>query len=230
MYDLQMTIKEMNSLCNAETWVFDLDNTLYPASTNLFAQVDVRMRDFIADLLDLPADEARKLQKTYFHECGTTLRGLMTHHDIDPAPYLAYVHDIDVSAVLPSIDLRKALLKLSGQKYIFTNASTSHATRVMDRLGVTDCFDGIFDIKDAGYQPKPDPKIYGDFIDKFKIDPTKSVMVEDIAKNLEPAANLGMSCVWVKTDTSWGRAGEGAPYVHFETTDIQFWLNELVEK
>lgn len=229
MCALHMTINDLNSLRDAESWVFDLDNTLYPASTNLFAQVDIRMRDFISNLLDLPPNEARQLQKTYFNECGTTLRGLMTHHGIDPAPYLAYVHDIDVSAVLPSIDLRKALDKLNGQKYIFTNASTSHATRVMDRLGVTDCFDGVFDIKDANYQPKPDAKIYDHFIEKFKIDPTKSVMVEDIARNLEPAANLGMSCVWVKTDTSWGRGGEGAPYVHFETEDLQFWLNDLVK-
>jgi putative hydrolase of the HAD superfamily len=220
---------EYNAIRRAETWIFDLDNTLYPASTNLFAQVDVRMRDFIANLLNLPADEARKLQKEYFHESGTTLRGLMTHHGIDPAPYLAYVHDIDVSAVQPSLRLRDALMGLEGKKYIFTNASNAHAKRVMDRLGVADCFEGIFDIVDAEYQPKPDPLIYDLFVQKFKIEPKKAVMVEDIARNLEPAANLGMNCVWIKTDTTWGKEGKGAAYIHYETDDLELWLHDLVK-
>lgn len=226
---MTMKLQTHHFLKETESWVFDLDNTLYPASSNLFAQVDVRMRDFIANFLDIPPDEARKMQKTYFKECGTTLRGLMTHHNIDPAPYLDYVHDIDVSPVLASPLLQGALEKLTGKKYIFTNASSAHATRVLDRLGVTHCFDGIFDIKDAGYQPKPDPKIYDDFVNKFQIDATKAVMVEDLARNLEPAAKLGMNCVWVKTDVDWASEGKGANHVHYETDDLYLWLNDLVQ-
>ena len=219
----------MTRWSDIDSWVFDLDNTLYPASCDLFAQVDVRMRDFISSYLNLGKDEARKLQKTYFHECGTTLRGLMTHHDIDPKPYLDYVHNIDVTPVLPAPDLATALKELPGKKYIFTNASTAHATRVMDRLGVTDQFEGVFDIIDAGYQPKPEPSIYNQFIEKFEIDPTRAVMVEDIVKNLKPANELGMQCVWIKTDTSWGKENAHASYVHHETDNLLSWLQGILK-
>ncbi|WP_069189302.1 pyrimidine 5'-nucleotidase [Candidatus Terasakiella magnetica] len=210
-----------------QTWVFDLDNTLYPASTNLFAQVDVRMREFIAQYLSVDLDEAYKLQKSYFRECGTTLRGLMTKHDMDPEPYLEYVHDIDLSGVLATPGLAKALEGLGGQKYIFTNASTAHAERVMDCLGVSACFDGIFDIVDANYTPKPDASIYDTFIEKYAIDPSKAVMVEDMARNLEPAANLGMKCVWIENEADWGKEGADEAYVHYKTDDLQGWLAAL---
>ena len=211
-----------------QSWVFDLDNTLYPASTNLFAQVDVRMRDFIAQYLGLNPEEARRVQKTYFHECGTTLRGLMTRNDMDPGPYLDYVHDIDLSPVSASPELAEALDALPGRKFIFTNASTAHAERVMDRLGVTHLFDGIFDIVDAAYTPKPEPSIYDDFIARFDIDPAKALMVEDMARNLKPAHDLGMQCVWVKTDSDWAKEGSQETYVHHETDDLVGWLKNIL--
>ncbi len=217
----------MVKLKKIQSWVFDLDNTLYPASTNLFAQVDVRMRDFISQYLGLDAEAARRLQKSYFHECGTTLRGLMTKHDMDPGPYLDYVHDIDISPVAASPMLDEALSALDGKKYIFTNASTAHAERVMERLGVANRFDGIFDIKDADYMPKPAPSIYDDFIKKFGVDPQSAVMVEDMARNLKPAFDLGMQCVWVKTDSDWGKPDGDAEYIHHETDDLVAWLQGI---
>ncbi|MDV7339726.1 pyrimidine 5'-nucleotidase [Terasakiella sp. A23] len=207
-----------------QSWVFDLDNTLYPASCNLFAQVDIRMRDFISNLLGLGSEDARVLQKQYFRDHGTTLRGLMTNNDIDPKPYLDYVHDIDVSPVQPAPDLSDTLAALPGKKYIFTNASTGHAERVMDRLGIAQHFDGIFDIVDADYQPKPEPSIYDTFISRFNIDPTKAIMVEDMARNLKPAADLGMLSLWVETESDWAREGANEAYVHHKTDNLLDWL------
>jgi len=209
-------------------WVFDLDNTLYPASANVFAQVDVKMREYVAQFLKIDQDEAHRIQKSYFREYGTTMRGMMTHHNMDPAPFLDYVHNIDVDMVPPSPALSDVLGELSGKKYIFTNASTGHAERILARLGIAQHFDGIFDIVDAGYQPKPNPEIYDLFVEKFQIDPQTSIMVEDIARNLEPAAALGMQCLWIKTDTKWGKDGAGEPYVHYETDDLVTWLQGAV--
>lgn len=209
-------------------WVFDLDNTLYPASANVFAQVDVKMREYVAQFLKIDQDEAHRIQKSYFREYGTTMRGMMTHHNMDPAPFLDYVHNIDVDMVPPSPALSDVLGELSGKKYIFTNASTGHAERILARLGIAQHFDGIFDIVDAGYQPKPNPEIYDLFVEKFQIDPQTSIMVEDIARNLEPAAALGMQCLWIKTDTKWGKDGVGEPYVHYETDDLVSWLQGAV--
>ncbi|NVJ90064.1 MAG: pyrimidine 5'-nucleotidase [Methylocystaceae bacterium] len=218
----------MLSLSKIQSWIFDLDNTLYPSSSNLFAQVDVRMRDFIANYLNVDGDEARKVQKQYFHECGTTLRGLMTHHNMDPEAYLNYVHDIDVSPVLPSPELSDVLSALPGKKYIFTNASVGHAERVMERLGVSTHFEGIFDIVDADYRPKPAPEIYDDFVQKYNIDPSQAIMIEDMARNLKPAADLGMSCLWVETDSDWARTGSDEPYVHHKTDDLVSWLKDVL--
>ncbi len=209
-------------------WVFDLDNTLYPASANVFAQVDIKMREYVGQFLKVDQDEAHRIQKSYFHEYGTTMRGMMTHHNMDPGPFLDYVHNIDVDMVPPSPALSDVLGELSGKKYIFTNASTGHAERILARLGIAQHFDGIFDIVDAGYQPKPNPEIYDLFVEKFQIDPQTSIMVEDIARNLEPAAALGMQCLWIKTDTKWGKDGAGEPYVHYETDDLVAWLQDAV--
>jgi putative hydrolase of the HAD superfamily len=205
-----------------------LDNTLYPASANVFAQVDVKMREYVAQFLKIDQDEAHHIQKSYFREYGTTMRGMMTHHGMDPSPFLDYVHNIDVDMVPPSPALSDALGVLTGKKYIFTNASTKHAERILARLGIAQHFDGIFDIVDAGYQPKPNPEIYDLFVEKFQIDPQTSIMVEDIARNLEPAAALGMKCLWIKTDTKWGKDGAGEPYVHYETDDLVAWLQGAV--
>jgi len=215
-------------LTSAETWVFDLDNTLYPAASNLFAQVDVRIRDFVADFLKIEKDAAYKIQKDYFRDYGTTMRGMMSNHGLDPKPFLKYVHDIDVTPVPPSPKLDKALAELPGRKIIYTNASTAHAERVMERLGVAHHFDGVFDIVDAGYTPKPTPAPYEQLVQTYKLEPGKTVMVEDMAINLEPAAAMGMTTVWVRTDTHWGRENADAPYLHHTIDDVASWLSGLV--
>jgi putative hydrolase of the HAD superfamily len=216
------------SVTEIETWVFDLDNTLYPASCNLFAGVDVRIREFVADFLGLEQDEAYKVQKQFFKEYGTTLRGLMDVHGMAPKEYLDYVHAIDLSPVVANPELDKALAALPGRKIIFTNGDTPHAERVMDRLGVKHHFEPVFDIVAADYVPKPNPSVYQLLVDLYKIEPEKSVMIEDIPRNLEPAANLGMTTVWLKSDSHFGNWGVEGDYIHHVTDDLvatlQSWI------
>ena len=214
---------------HVETWVFDLDNTIYPARYNLFDLVDVRIGAFIAELLDLDTVAARRLQKDYFHRHGTTLRGLMLDHGVDPDVFLEYVHDIEVDRLPPSPELDAALDRLAGRKIIYTNGSAAHAERVLERLGVARHFDGIFDIAAGGYLPKPEPAPYRTLVERFDIAPEAAAMVEDIARNLEPAAALGMTTVWVRTDSDWGREGSGGDYVHHVIDDLAGWLGDLVE-
>lgn len=213
------------------TWVFDLDNTLYPARCNLFAAIDQRMTAFIMRLAGLPHDAARRLQKDYYLRYGTTLRGLMLEHDLAPEEFLAYVHDIDVSAVDPNPRLGRALDRLDGRKIVFTNGSCAHAERVLDRIGIRDRFTGIFDICAAAYVPKPRPEPYAGLLKAHAIDPAQAVMVEDIVRNLEPAAALGMTTVWVSGGDEWARAGiEGdalPAYVHARVDDLTGWLEGL---
>lgn len=221
------TLLTFESVEDVETWIFDLDNTLYPATCNLFAQIDVRMCDYISKFLGLESEAAYRKQKEYFRQYGTTLRGMMMCHDMDPHEFLDHVHDIDVSPVAPSPDLDAALGRLPGRKLIFTNATTDHAERVMDRLGVGHHFDGIFDIRRTDFVPKPEPAIYDMLIKDYAIDPKKSVMVEDISRNLAPAAALGMTTVWIKTDTKWGHVSAADEHVHHVIDDLNSWLAEI---
>ena len=214
---------------DVETWIFDLDNTLYPASCNLFAQIDVLMCEYVSNFLGLESEEAYRKQKEYFRQYGTTLRGMMMMHDMDPHAFLDHVHNIDVSPVLPSPDLDAALDRLPGRKFIFTNATVDHAERVTNRLGVSHHFDGIFDICRTNFIPKPDPSIYDLFVEDYGIDPKKSVMVEDISRNLAPAAALGMTTVWIKTDTKWGHASSDEDHVHHVIDDLIDWLAEITK-
>lgn len=211
-----------------DAWVFDLDNTLYDASTNLFAQIDRRMTAFIADFLGVSAAEAHRVQKSYFREFGTTLRGLMQRHAMEPGPFLHHVHDIDVSVLPPSPALDAALGRLAGRKIIFTNGSEAHARRVMDRLGVGHHFDAVIDIAAADYLPKPHPDSYRILVERQRLDPRRTVMVEDIARNLEPAHALGMTTVWLRTNSSWAGDGDAAPHVHHVIDDLLVWLEGLL--
>ncbi len=217
------------SFDHVETWIFDLDNTLYPARFNLFDQVDVRIGQFIAQVLEIDHDEARRVQKQYFRAHGTTLRGLMDHHGVDPADFLEFVHEIDYHLIPPNAELACALGRLPGRKIIFTNGTTDHADRVMDRLGVAHHIEGVFDIVDADYVPKPEPGPYDTMLSRFGIDPRRAVMVEDIARNLAPAAALGMTTVWVRTTSQWGQQGSGDDYVHHIIDDLADWLIAFVD-
>jgi putative hydrolase of the HAD superfamily len=209
-------------------WIFDLDNTLYPASCNLFDQVDRRIGEFIARLLDLGPEEARLLQKAYFREHGTTLRGLMTVHGIEPAAFLDYVHDIDVGPVPPNPRLAAALRALDGRKVVFTNGSTAHAARILERLGIQGAFADIVDIVACDYLPKPDPAPYARLVGRLGLDPRAAAMVEDIPRNLAPAHALGMTTVLVHTGTPWSLAADDLPFVDHRTDDLTAWLEAVV--
>jgi putative hydrolase of the HAD superfamily len=216
----------LRSVDHVTDWVFDLDNTLYPARCNLFAQVDRRIGLFIESLLGLEQAAARDLQKRYFREHGTTLRGLMTNHGIDPQAFLQFVHEIDVAPVPPSPALDAALAALPGRKFIFTNGSVAHADRVMARLGVAHHFDGVFDIVAAAYQPKPDPATYQSLIRRHGIDPARAAMIEDLPRNLKPAAALGMTTILVLTGEEWATLDEAGDHIHHVTDDLVGWLSE----
>ena len=206
-----------------DTWIFDLDNTLYSPHSGLFDQVSERMTLFVAEFLGLERDRARVIQKKYFVEHGTTLNGLMEIHDCDPAEYLAFVHDIDWSPVPENPALARTLARLPGRKLIFTNGDVPHARRAMERLGIAGCFEAVFDIVASGYIPKPDPVVYRTFIDCHAIDPGRAIYFEDIARNLKPAKDLGMTTVLVGDPADTVDA-----YVDHLTGDLTGWLAALV--
>ncbi len=214
-------------MARVEHWVFDLDNTLYSAQCQLFLQIDRRMGDYIAGLLGLATEDARRLQKKYFHTYGTTLRGLMNDHQVDPSAYLEFVHDIDLTVIAPDQALDAALAGLPGIKVIFTNANREHAERVIQRLGVARHFAAIFDIQDAGYLPKPEPETYDRFLACHRITPGRSVLFEDSVANLKPAAALGMTTVLV-TPGEEGVVNHGhLDHVHHVTDDLAGWLEHF---
>ncbi len=213
-------------LTDVADWIFDLDNTLYPARCNLFAQVDRRIGQFIEGRLGLDPVEARLLQKHYFREHGTTLAGLMANHAVDPGAFLEFVHDIDVTPVPPSPLLDQALRRLPGRKFIFTNGSTAHADRVMGRLGVAHHFECVFDIIAAEYRPKPDPATYDKLIRQHGIVPSRAAMVEDLPRNLRPAAALGMTTVLVLTGEEWAETDAAGDHIHHVTDDLVGWLTD----
>ena len=216
-----------SSLDNIAVWVFDLDNTLYPAHCDLGAQLGQRMGAFVARFLNLPLDQARVLQKKYFHAHGTTLRGLMLEHDLHPDDYLDYVHDLDLSGIPLDDRLGPALQALPGRKVIYTNATNKHAHRVLGHLGVKHHFDGFFDIIDANFIPKPNQQPYETLLRRHGIDPNRAAMVEDIAQNLVPASNLGMATVWVRGGRNIALTDEQLQHVQHTTDDLAAWIGEL---
>jgi len=211
-----------------KTWVFDLDNTLYPHHSNVFAQMDVKMGGYIADLLKVDPVQARIIQKDYLMRYGTTLRGLMHHHNVDPHHYLSVVHDIDISPIEENTLLRQSLKDLPGRKLVFTNADHPYAERVINRIGIGDTIDGIFDIHDAYLIPKPTQDAYDTFIKKFNVNPKDAVMVEDISRNLVPAKTMGMRTVWVNTGSKWGHHENTDDHVDIEINDLSQWLQKIV--
>jgi putative hydrolase of the HAD superfamily len=207
-----------------ETWIFDLDNTLYPASCRLFDQIHANMTRFIAERLDLSSESALRVQKTYFREHGTTLRGLMTVDRIDPDDFLAYVHEIDLSCVPPDPVLVAALAALPGRKIIHTNGSVRHAERLLEHLGVAGSFCGIVDIAAAGYEPKPGLAGYYELLRRHRVTPATAIMFEDMAKNLVPAAAFGMTTAWIRGQADWAAAGSGGDHIHHVVDDLGGFL------
>ncbi len=226
-----------HALRDTRLWIFDLDNTLYPAGCNLFAQIDQRMSAFIQNLLGLDPVSARKVQKDLYYVHGTTLSGLMSEHGVKPEAFMDFVHDIDLTPVAHAPDLAKAIEQLPGRKFIFTNGSVRHAERVAGKLGVLDKFDGIFDIAAGGYVPKPKPEAFTRFMDFCAGGACKAAMFEDLPHNLEAAHDLGIITVLVRSDYydhpsqhALRNAGALPPYIHFETGDLTRFLVELVDR
>ncbi len=213
---------------HVDSWIFDLDNTLYPSKSNLFAKIDRKMGEFISDFLNVDLVEAKNVQKQYFRDHGTTLSGLMKNHGIDPTGFLDYVHDIDVSDLEAAPELSAALAQLPGKKIIFTNGSHFHATNVSSQLGIDHHFEHIFDIVAAEYKPKPHKPVYEKLVKELDINPEKAVIFEDIAINLAPAHEMGMITVWIPNDAHWSNEGSEGEHIHYRTDDLARWLTELL--
>lgn len=221
-----------------ETWIFDLDNTLYPPHSDLWPKVDQKITHYIGDLLGVDGLTARAIQKYYYQVHGTTLNGLMKEHAIDPHAFLDFVHDIDRSSLPPDARLGAAIAALPGRKFIFTNGSVRHAEETIRQLGIDGLFDGIFDIVASDFHPKPARRTYERFLATFGIAPVSAAMFEDIPRNLEVPAELGMRTVLVIPGAAgdhkeeWERYvehGPGAFGIRFDhvTADLPQFLDRL---
>lgn len=215
---------------DAETWLFDLDNTLYHHRYDLFCGVSSKMTQYIMERFSLAFDAALARQKDYFQTYGTTLRGLMLHHDVDPEEFLDYVHDIDYSILPPNPRLNAVLGRLSARKIIFTNGTVKHARAVIKQLGIAEHFTEFFDITDAGYTPKPEPEPYQFLIARYGIDPHKVIMIDDIAANLYYPNEVGMQTVFIETAEDWAQPDtENAHRIDYRTDDVTLWLEEVLQ-
>jgi putative hydrolase of the HAD superfamily len=210
-------------------WIFDLDNCLYPASTNLFALIDERMTAYIERLLDLSYEEARKVQKHHFHTHGTTLAGLMKEHQVDPHDFLHDVHDVPLDRVAGDERLAQLLPRLPGRRFVFTNGDAPYARRVLEAIGVHDHFDDLHDIHASSYRAKPDPHGYALLCERFGIDPKHALLVDDMARNLVPAKQLGMTTVWVDNGSERGDDGYDAAMIDHRIIDVADWLKTILE-
>lgn len=216
------------------TWVFDLDNTLYPHHLNLWQQVDERIRAFIADYLNLSPEDAFRVQKDYYRRYGTSMRGLMTEHGLNPDDFLEFVHAIDHSPLVPNPALGAALEKLPGRKLVLTNGTRKHAEAVMRRLGVHDYFEAVFDIIAAELEPKPSAQTYARFLSRHDVEPLRAAMFEDLARNLREPYALGMTTVLVVPERTrevlregWELEGRDAPFVDHVTEDIVGFIESI---
>jgi putative hydrolase of the HAD superfamily len=221
---------------HVDTWIFDLDNTLYPASCNLFAEVDQRMGEYIAKAIGVPFEHARHLQKAYYRQFGTTLAGLMKVHKLPPGPFLDYVHDIDLSVVPELPELAAAIAALPGRRLIFTNGSRRHAEKVATKLGVLHLFEDICDIAALDYVPKPERRAFDRLSKLHAIAPERAAMFEDMPHNLVVASDLGMTTVLVHSDyidhpaqlkiREWR---ELPAHIHYLTRDLTGFLKTEID-
>jgi putative hydrolase of the HAD superfamily len=208
-------------------WIFDLDNCHYPASTGLFELIDERMGAYIQHLLSCDAKEARRVQKYHFHTHGTTLAGLMKDHDVDPNDFLEHVHAIPLDRVQCDERLARLLPRLPGRRFVFTNGDASYARRVLGAIGVEAHFDELHDIHASSYRPKPDPHGYELLCERFAIDPRAALLVDDMAANLKPAKELGMTTVWVDNGSERGTHGLGG-FIDQRIESVSDWLEQIL--
>ncbi len=211
-----------------DAWIFDLDNTLYPASCDLFARIDARMTAYIERLLDLDHAEAWRVQKGWFHQHGTTLAGLMAEHRVDPHHFLSDVHDIEMDVLRPDAPLAAAIARLPGRKLVFTNGDAPYAARVLQRLGLGESFLGIHDVHAMGLVPKPAASAYAGLCARWSIDPVRALFVDDMARNLAPAKAIGMTTVWIDNGSEQA-SDAGRDFIDYTVADLGPWLEQIVE-
>jgi len=218
---------------HVNVWVFDLDNTLYPAESRVFAQIERRMTLFVQDYLQLDLDEARRVQKTYYRDHGTTLGGLMRLHGVNPDDYLAFVHDIDLSVLQADARLANTIANLPGRRFIFTNGCRHHATRVLERLALSKLFEDCWDIRTIAFCPKPDPGSYHAVLSRVDASPRRTALFDDIPRNLVPAHALGCTTILVQNNFGWAKHRPEQPEtrpedIDYETSDLCGFLEEIV--
>ena len=217
----------MKELRSVKFWIFDLDNTLYSGNTRVFEQVDKKMTEYISKKLKVDKEEAKKIQKNYFHEYNTTLNGMIKNHKINAHEFLEFVHDININFLQKDPELAKEIERLDGIKIIFTNGSRKHALNVTKRLGIDQLFDDIFDIVDCNFIPKPLIEPYKKLVEKHKIDPKLCVFVEDIARNLKPAYEMGMKTVWIENNEPWASKFSDSNFVNYRTSNLPEFLRKI---
>ncbi|MGH1424334.1 MAG: pyrimidine 5'-nucleotidase [Pseudooceanicola sp.] len=207
---------------HVRTWVFDLDNTLYPPAARLFDQIEVRMTDFVMDALKVDRETANHLRKQYWRDHGTTLAGLMRLHDVDPGPYLTDVHEIDLGHLDTDAALAARIRALPGRKIVFTNGSAPYAERVTAARGLSGCFDALYGVEHAGFHPKPDRAAFDKVFELDGLDPRGAAMFEDDPRNLAAPHDMGMRTVHV------AEAPVKGVHIHHHTDDLSGFLAGLV--
>jgi putative hydrolase of the HAD superfamily len=214
-------------LFHIESWVFDLDNTLYRVSERLHTAIDKELRGFVAEFLGVDETEAHAIQKRYFREYGLTLRGLMVNHGLDPSVFFSKMRTVDLAEIEPDERLVEAIGALPGRKFVYTNAPVHHAEAVLGRLGLDTHFAAVHDIIAAEFVPKPDVSAYRALCRRHAIEPARAAMIDDVIANLAPAADIGMTTVWMKTDAAWAKGIEPGPHVHHVAEDLAAWLRDF---
>tara|TARA_Y100001947_G_scaffold140089_1_gene130817 strand:- start:259 stop:930 length:672 start_codon:yes stop_codon:yes gene_type:complete len=217
----------MKNLSNIKNILFDCDGVLYQDLEAVFGQVSKKMTEYISKKLNIDLIKAKELQTNYFHKYNTSLNGLMIHHDIPPREFLDYVHDIDLSFLEKDKTLRYELENIKLNKYVFTNGSKEHVKNITTHLGIDDQFDGVFDIVDAEYHPKPEAITFDLMVQKFKIDPNETLYIEDIAKNLSIGKERGTITAWLINDEYWGKKESEKDYIDYKIENLSLFLKEI---
>ena len=217
----------MKEFKNIKNIIFDCDGVLYKDLDAVFGQVSKKMGEYISRKLNVDFKKAKELQRNYFHQYNTSLNGLMIHHKIDPHEFLEYVHDIDLDFLKKDTVLREELLKLDAKKFVYTNGSRDHVNNITKHLGIDDLFDGVFDIVDGQFMPKPQIEPFKVLIKKFDINPEETVFIDDIAKNLSVKKELNLKTVWLINNEYWGKQDSDKNYIDVRIENLTSFLKEI---
>jgi putative hydrolase of the HAD superfamily len=225
-----MSAALLPDLDHVDTWIFDLDLTLYAPEHNIMEQVRDRIALYVEDRFKVDAKRAHEIRYNYWRSHGTTLGGLMAEHGVDPHGYLDFVHDVDMSLLQPCAQLRAGIEALPGRKLIFTNADAPYAGRVLTARGLDGLFEDVFDIHQMEHRPKPDLRSYHSLCERHAIDPARAIFFEDSVHNLQPAKTLGMTTAWINHSDDHEGSGECPEFVDHEISDLANWLGILKER